>query len=90
MIAQLTRSQTSVGQTEKGRQVLPNVCIICRKIKYKVDKDKKRNVERLKKVESMSAGKLHEAARQKERQDIVVHLEGTRKNFTCTGTTVSP
>ena len=29
----------------------------------------------------MSAGKLHQAARLKERQDIVVHLEGTGRNL---------
>ena len=41
----LSRLQTSIGQPEKGReQVLPRVCILCKKVKYKVDKDKKRNV----------------------------------------------
>ena len=54
--------QTSIGQPEKGReQVLPQVCIICKKVKYKVDKDKNRNVERLKKVKTLTAGKLEAA-----------------------------
>ena len=78
----LSRLQTSIGQPEKRReQVLPWVCIICKKVKYKVDKDKTRNVERLKKVETLTAGKLLEAARLKERQDILVHLEGTGRDL---------
>ena len=53
----LSRSQTFIGLPEKGReQVLPNVCIICRKTKYKVDHEKKRNLEKLKKVETFTAG----------------------------------
>lgn len=74
--------QTSIGQPGKGReQVLPRVCIICKKVKYKVDKDKKGNVEKLKKVETLTAGELLEAARLKERQDILVHLEGTGRDL---------
>ena len=78
----LSRSQTSIGVPEKGReQALPNVCIICRKTKYKVDHEKKRNVEKLKKVETFTAGRLLEAARLKERQDILVHLEETGRDL---------
>jgi hypothetical protein len=78
----LSRSQTSFGEPEKGReQVLPHICIICKKVKYKVDQEKKRNVERLKKVETLTAGKLLEAARLKEREDILVHLEGTGRDL---------
>ena len=74
--------QTSIGEPEKGReQVLPPVCIICKKVKYKVNHEKKRNVERLKKVETLTAGKLLEAARLKERHDILVHLEGTGRDL---------
>ncbi len=43
--------------------------------------EKKRNVERLKKVETLTAGKLLEAARLKERHDILVHLEGTGRDL---------
>ena len=78
----LTRAHTSVGAPGKGREnVLPPVCIICKKTKYTYNRERKRNVEKLKRVETFTAGRLLEAAQLKERHDILVHLEGAGRDL---------
>lgn len=53
-----------------------------RPCKYVYNKEKKRNAEKLKKVETFTAGRLLEAARLiKERHDILIHLEGAGRDL---------
>ena len=59
--------------------MLPPICIICRKDKYL--KSGTRSKEGLSKVQTLQGGRLLEAARAKQRTDILVHLEGSGRDL---------
>ena len=57
----------------------PSQLIICRKDKYL--KSGTRSKEGLSKVQTLQGGRLLEAARAKQRNDILVHLEGSGQDL---------
>ena len=87
----MSRSQTSVGVPEKGcEQVLPTVYIICRKVKYTKDWEKNRNVEKLKKMETLTASRFSWDLSSVETARYTGSFGGDRKRPAGVGTKILP